>query len=260
MQQVSKTIVKQRKPAAIVVSQSNKFSEQPSHYPNVTMFGEETKHRVALPLYDLRPRFDNNWVAPNATVIGEVAVSKWASIWYNSVIRGDINRVTIGSFTSIGENCVVHTAAALPTGMSAAVEIGKNCSIGSGSTLYSCHIEDDVVIGERSVVLEGARIEKGAQLTPGSVVPPGRLIPTKQLWGGNPVVFIKDLNIGEVWANYTKSYITSSTGDMIKNEFTMWNSAYLQREANDTDADPLDNDMRAMTVSNPYRYMARVYI
>ena len=224
------------------------------------MVDEETKHRVRLPLYDLMPRFDNNWVAPNATVVGEVAVHKWASIWYNSVIRGDINRVTIGSFSSIGDNCVVHTAAALPTGMSAAVEIGNNCTIGAGSTLYSCHIEDDVVIGERSVVLEGARIEKGAQLAAGSVVPPGRLIPTKQLWGGNPVVFIKDLNIGEVWANYTKSYVVSSTGDMIKSEFTMWNSAYLQRDASATDADPDENDMIASTVSNPYRHMAKVYI
>ena len=112
-------------------------------------------------------------------LVGEVIVSKWASIWYNSVIRGDINRVTIGSFTSIGDNCVVHTAAALPTGMSAAVEIGNNCTISAGCTLYSCHIEDDVVIGEKSIVLEGSRIEKGAQLAAGSVVPPGRLIPTK---------------------------------------------------------------------------------
>ena len=245
---------------SLVACQNTKFSEQATQKPQLTMVDEETKHRVRLPLYDLMPRFDNNWVAPNATVIGEVAVCKWASIWYNSVIRGDINRVTIGSFTSIGDNCVVHTAAALPTGMSAAVEIGNNCSIGAGSTLYSCHIEDDVVIGEKSVVLEGSRIEKGAQLAAGSVVPPGRLIPTKQLWGGNPVVFIKDLNVGEVWANYTKSYITSSTGDMIKNEFTTWNSAYLQRDASSTDADPEDNDQIASTVSNPYRHMAKVYI
>ena len=96
--------------------------------------------------------------------------------------------------------------------MPAKCSIGANVTVGAGSSLYSCHIEDDVMIGEKCVILEGARIEKGAQLAPGSVVPPGRLIPTKQLWGGNPVVFIKDLDIGEVWANYTKSYITSSLG------------------------------------------------
>ena len=73
-------------------------------------------------------------------------------------------------------------------------------------------------------------------------------------------MFIKDLNMGEVWANYTKSYVVSSTGDMIKSEFTMWNSAYLQRDASATDADPDENDMIASTVSNPYRHMAKVYI
>ena len=68
----------------------------------------------------------------------------------------------IGNFTSVGDNCDIHTAAALPTGMSAATSIGNNCTIGAGSTLYSCQIEDDVVIGDKSVVLEGARVEKGA--------------------------------------------------------------------------------------------------
>lgn len=226
------------------------------------MANEETSHRVKLPLYDLRPRIENCWVAPNSTIgksspppilhsmflitkcfclsviVGEVYLKRWASVWYNSVVRGDINRVTIGHFSSIGDNTVIHTAAALPTGMSANVEIGNNCSIGSGCTLYSCHIEEDVTVGDKSVVLEGARIEKGAQIAPGSVVPPGRLIPTKQLWGGNPVVFIKDLDIGEVWANYTKSYITSSLGEACKNEFTTWNSAYLQRDSAATDVDP----------------------
>lgn len=96
------------------------------------------------------------------STVGEVYLKRWASVWYNSVVRGDINRVTVGHFTSIGDNCVIHTAAALPTGMSAAVEIGNNCTIGSGCTIYSCHIEDDVFIGDKCVILEGARIEKGA--------------------------------------------------------------------------------------------------
>ena len=193
-------------------------------------------------------------------LVGEVYLKKWASVWYNSVVRGDINRVTIGNFTSIGDNCVIHTAAALPTGMSAAVEIGNNCTIGAGCTLYSCHIEEDVFIGDKCVILEGARIEKGAQIAPGSVVPPGRLIPTKQLWGGNPVTFIKDLDIGEAWANYTKSYMTSSLGEACKNEFTTWNSAYLQRDSTVTDVDPDDNDMEHSTVGNYYRYIPKYYM
>ena len=95
-------------------------------------------------------------------LVGEVRIRRWSTVWYNCVIRGDINRVDIYNFTSIGDNTVIHTAAAIPTGMPAKVYIGRNCTIGRGCTLYSCHIEDDVVIGDKCVILEGARIEKGA--------------------------------------------------------------------------------------------------
>jgi len=95
-------------------------------------------------------------------VIGEVQLRRFASVWYNAVIRGDINRVDVGYFTSIGENSVLHTAPSLPTGMNAKLFIGKNCTIGSNCTLYSCHIGDDVVIGDKCVILEGAKIENGA--------------------------------------------------------------------------------------------------
>jgi len=83
------------------------------------------------------------------------------------------------NFSSIGDNSVVHIAASLPTGMNAKVYVGHNVTIGSNCTLYSCHIEDDVFVGDRCVILEGARLEKGSMLAPGSVVPPGRLIPAK---------------------------------------------------------------------------------
>ena len=145
--------------------------------------------------------------------------------------------------------------------MPAKVEIGNNVTIGAGCTLYSCHIEDDVVIGDKCVILEGARLEKGSQIAPGSVVPPGRLIPTKQLWGGNPVKHIKDLDLGEVWANYTKSYVNSSLADATKNEFTMWNSAYLQRESTVEDVNPDENDLVSSAVTkNPYRGIVKYYI
>ena len=85
----------------------------------------------------------------------------------------------IGSFASIGDNTVVHTAASLPTGMVAECVIEKNTVIGANCTLYSCHIEEDCTVGDKSVILEGARLEKGCQIAPGSVVPPGRLIPTR---------------------------------------------------------------------------------
>jgi carbonic anhydrase/acetyltransferase-like protein (isoleucine patch superfamily) len=115
--------------------------------------------------------------------------------------------------------------------MSAKCFIGYNVTIGSKCTLYSCHIEDDVFIGDNVVILEGARLEKGCMIASGSVVPPGRLIPSNQLWGGNPVEHIKDLNVGEVWANYAYSYINVALGESHRNEFALWSSAYLQKSS-----------------------------
>ena len=133
------------------------------------------------------------------------------------------------NFSSIGDNTVVHTAASLPTGMQATTYIGYNTTIGSNCTLYSCYIGDDVYVGDKSVILEGARLEKGCMIAPGSVVPPGRLIPAKQLWAGNPVEYVKDLDIGELWANYSYSYVTVALGDIHRDEFTMWASNYLKK-------------------------------
>jgi len=93
---------------------------------------------MKLPLYDLEPRTENNWIAPSATVIGEVLMRRFSSVWYNAVIRGDINRVEIGGFSCIGENSVLATAPSLPTGMQAKLIVGRNTTVGSDCSLYSC--------------------------------------------------------------------------------------------------------------------------
>jgi len=69
------------------------YNTQRSQFSTLTMADEESKHRAKLALYDLVPKLENCWVAPNATVVGEVRIQRFASVWYNSVIRGDINRV-----------------------------------------------------------------------------------------------------------------------------------------------------------------------
>jgi carbonic anhydrase/acetyltransferase-like protein (isoleucine patch superfamily) len=144
--------------------------------------------------------------------------------------------------------------------MSAAVYIGYNVSIGSHCTLYSCHIEDDVFIGDRCVILEGARIEKGAMLAPGSVVPPGRLIPAKQLWAGNPVEYVKDLDIGEAWANYTYSYVNVALGDAHRHEFTTWANNYLEKPSTQEDVEIKDTDaMTTYVTKNIYRGIVKYY-
>jgi carbonic anhydrase/acetyltransferase-like protein (isoleucine patch superfamily) len=166
--------------------------------------------------------------------------------------RKNNKKYRLKNFSSIGDNSVVATAASLPTGMPANVYIGYNVSIGAHCTLYSCHIESDVVIGDRCVILEGARIEKGAMLAPGTVVPPGRLIPAKQLWAGNPCEFVKELNVAETWANYTYSYVNAALGDAHKQEFTVWQSNYLLKGSNHDDVEPNENDLTGQFVERDY--------
>ena len=91
----------------------------------------------------------------------------------------------------IGDNCVLHTAASLPTGLPAYLDIAGSSIVQSGCTLYSCSIGKGCFIGANSVILEGAKLEDGAVLLPNSVVPPGRVVPANQVWGGNPIKFIR---------------------------------------------------------------------
>ena len=144
---------------------------------DIAYLQETSRHRQRMPLYDGVPQTSDAWVAPNATLVGDVIISKWATVWYNVTIRAELNPVRIGHFTSIGDGTSIYSTHALPHGLSCSVNIGKNVTVEAGCCLHSCIIDDDVVIGAGSVVGPGARIERGAVLLANSVVPPGRLIP-----------------------------------------------------------------------------------
>jgi len=172
---------------------------------------ELSRHRQIMPLYDVHSTIDDAWIAPNASLIGEVLVSKYATVWYNVVIRAEINPVRIGHFSSVGDGTTINTACALPHGLSASVNIGKNVTIEPHCSIYSCIIDDDVYIGKGTVIMQGAKIERGAHILPGSVIPPGRLIPAGQVWGGNPIAFVKNLSQDELVQNYARSYTNAAT-------------------------------------------------
>lgn len=204
---------------------------------NVDYLEKDSKHRPIYSIYDLIPSTDLSFIAPNATIVGEVHVSPLASVGYNSVIRGDINSVKIGDLSVIGDHTVIYTANSLPTGLPASVEIGENNIIQNRVTLYSCHTEKNVFIGHGTVVLEGSRIEQGSVVLPNSVVPPGRIIPAHQIWGGNPVRFVRNIRPGEVFSNYANTYQFWQISKMHLETFTPYNYSYLEREASKEDVD-----------------------
>lgn len=196
---------------------------------------KHSKHENFISLYDLEPSSNIGYTAPSASIVAEVIINSYATVWNNVVIKGDINAVFIGQYTSVGDNTVIQTVASLPTGLPSICSIGANVTINSDCTLSSCIVEKDVVIGAKSVICEGAKLEEGCMIAPGSVVPPGRLIPAKQLWGGNPVEYIKDLDIGELFTNYSLSYVHASLGQMVNDTYLTWPTGYLEKETTQED-------------------------
>jgi len=95
-------------------------------------------------------------------LVGDVFLSKYATIWYGVIMRAEFHAIRVGHFSSIGDRCTLHTNHSLPHNVTASINIGKNVTIESGCNIHSCIIDDDVVIGTNTIIQQGARIERGA--------------------------------------------------------------------------------------------------
>ena len=141
---------------------------------------------------------NDTFIAPSASVIGNVTNWDSSSVWYGAVVRGDSHPITIGYSSNIQDRAVVQTVSknkeVLDSGFPPDCSIGHYVSVGAGSVLISCRINDCVSIGEKCTIMEGAYIESHSILEPGSVVPANGRIPSGQRWGGNPCKFIENLD------------------------------------------------------------------
>ncbi|KAL4443528.1 hypothetical protein ABPG75_011265 [Micractinium tetrahymenae] len=173
----------------------------------------------------------DTWVAPNAVVVGDVDLYERTSIWYGCVLRGDLNRVKVGAFTNVQDRTVITAARSSPTGLPAATVIGRNVTIGQGCLLRSTTVEDESVIGDKCVLLEGSLVEKNAVLAPGSVLPPGRRIPSGELWAGSPAKFVRKLTKDEKADIPTLANSMFRLADAHSEEFLPHASAYEEAEA-----------------------------
>jgi carbonic anhydrase/acetyltransferase-like protein (isoleucine patch superfamily) len=122
------------------------------------------------------------FIAPNATIIGKVEIKDDASIWYGSVLRGDLNKIEIGHGTNIQDGCVITTDDKTTIGgFNSEVTIGNFTQIGHGARLHACKIGNECIIGMGATILEGAVVEDYAVVGAGTIVPPGRVIPKMQV-------------------------------------------------------------------------------
>ena len=145
-----------------------------------------------MPLYELdghqvrTPGVGRFWVAPNASVIGNVELADEVNVWFGAVIRGDNETIRIGARTSIQENCVLHTDPGFP------LSIGEDCTIGHLAMLHGCTIGKSVLVGIRAIVLNGARIGEGSIIGAGALVTEGREVPPGSIVLGSPGKVVRE--------------------------------------------------------------------
>lgn len=135
---------------------------------------------------------DDYWVADNAVVLGSVVLEQNASVWFNCVVRGDSDVITIGEGSNVQDGSVLHT----DTGFK--LTIGKNCTIGHKVMLHGCQIGDNTLIGINSVILNGAKIGKNCLIGANSLIPEGKEIPDGSMVLGSPGKVVKQLSEGQI--------------------------------------------------------------
>jgi carbonic anhydrase/acetyltransferase-like protein (isoleucine patch superfamily) len=123
---------------------------------------------------------DHVWIAPTAAVIGKVRLGKNASVWWNSVLRGDNEPITVGEGSNIQDGCVLHTDLGFP------LVIGSGVTVGHMAMLHGCTIGDDSLIGIGAVILNGATIGRNCLIAAKALVPEGKIVPDNSLVMGAP--------------------------------------------------------------------------
>jgi len=129
------------------------------------------------------------FLAENATIVGEVEMGENCSVWFNSVIRGDVNSIKIGNKVNIQDGAIIHC-----TYKKAATIIGNNVSVGHNAIVHGCTIHDNVLIGMGAIVMDGAVVDSNSIIGAGSVVLEGTHIGSAMIYAGVPPQQVKELN------------------------------------------------------------------
>ncbi|CAH8351636.1 unnamed protein product [Eruca vesicaria subsp. sativa] len=167
-----------------------------------------SRHRTLMNVFDKSPSVDkHSFVAPSASIIGNVHLGPGSSIWYGCVLRGDANSITVGAGTNILDNSLVHVAKSNLSGKVLPTLIGDNVTVGNSAVLHGCTVEDEAYIGAGATVLDGAHVEKHAIVEAGALVRQNTRIPSGEVWGGNPAKFLRKVTEKE------RAFVSSSAVD-----------------------------------------------
>lgn len=142
------------------------------------------------------PQLDpESWVAPNASVIGQVSLAAGASVWYGTTLRAEMEPIEVGAGSNIQDGVTVHVDPGYPC------RVGRGVTVGHNVVLHGCTVEEDSLIGMGAVVLNGAVIGAGSLVAAGAVVPQGMVVPPRSLVAGVPGKVRRELTDDEVGHN-----------------------------------------------------------
>ena len=145
---------------------------------------------LILPVHGVEPRWGKDcYLAPNATIVGDVVMGDDCSVWFNAVVRGDVNSIRIGNKVNIQDGAVIHC-----TYEKTKAIIGNNVSIGHNAIVHGCTLEDNVLIGMGAIVMDNAHVEENALIAAGAVVLEGTRVEAGSIYAGVPARKVKQLD------------------------------------------------------------------
>jgi len=132
------------------------------------------------------------YIAENATIVGDVTIGNSCSVWFNSVIRGDVNQITIGNKVNIQDGAIIHC-----TYKKHATKIGNNVSIGHNAIVHGCTIQDNVLIGMGAIVMDNCLIESNSIIAAGAVVTQNTIVASGSIYAGVPARWVKNIDASD---------------------------------------------------------------
>ena len=144
---------------------------------------------LILPVKGITPKLDSSvWIAENATIVGEVVMGKNCTVWFQAVVRGDVNKIAIGNQVNIQDGVVIHG-----TFQKSATTIGNKVSIGHNATIHGCTIQDHVLIGMGAIVMDDAIIASHTIIAAGAVVLQNTITEPYSIYAGVPAKKVKTI-------------------------------------------------------------------
>jgi carbonic anhydrase/acetyltransferase-like protein (isoleucine patch superfamily) len=145
---------------------------------------------IILPVEGISPQFGKDcFIAPNATIVGNVVTGDQCSFWFNAVVRGDVHYIKMGNKVNVQDGACIHC-----TYLKHPTHIGNNVSIGHNAIVHGCTIKDNVLIGMGAIVMDGCVVESNSIIAAGAVVLEGTHVPSGTIYAGVPAKKVKDIS------------------------------------------------------------------